>query len=168
MNTWQRRVLGGAGLLVVGGVALWVYTTMSSRTSFVPEAIHQQLTFTTVAPKNTTVQVETPSIKYDTTQKILTFTATYQKRTLVITEQPLPQEFIDVPPAFDKFATDAGQYDQFDSAIGSVRLTKLPKQPDQQAAIIKTNVGVMMFIKPSTSLTPDEWRQLVTQLDIER
>ncbi len=75
-----------------------------------------------------------------------------------VTEQASPPAFIDIPEYETKFFQQLGQYNIFESAIGTVHLIHVGK--NQKDAAVLNSKGTLMFINPTVSISEDDWRKL--------
>ena len=117
---------------------------------------------TLIAPSGA-VTTNRESATFGGQDNLLTFKASYGGKNLTFSEQPTPQSFNDIPGAYEKFASDLGKYDSFDSTLGHVDLVRIPKQNNLQAAVMNTQ-GTLMFIKPEKDLSTNEWREIFRTL----
>ena len=133
--------------------------------SVVPAAITRAITSTILVPKSNDVVVAGESIKYDTSLKLLSYAAIAYGVPTVVSEQPTPESFIDIPQVYDKVVANMNEYSTFDSATGTVHLTRPKDLGGKQAAVMNAK-GTLMFVKPARDLSNDQWRRLFNNLEI--
>jgi hypothetical protein len=154
MNRWYFRAL--AGLVAAGLIVVTVMILLPKPP--IPGIIKSQLTSTLVLPSAKQATIDRNSAKYDSSLKVLSFNATVAGHKVVMAEQPTPDQFIDIPQAYDKVVENMNAYAQFDSALGTVHLTKPTQLHGGQTAVINAK-GTLLFAKPSSNLTDDQWRR---------
>ena len=163
MNRWFWS--GIIALTAAGAITVAVLLLLPKPP--IPGPIKQQLTSTLLVPKNSRVAVDRQSAKYDTSLKLLTFNATAFGKQLVVSEEPTPDEFVDVPQAYQKVLDSMNDYSDFDTAIGSVHLARPSNLHGKQAAVLNAK-GTLLFAKPAGDLSTDQWRQFFNSFDVER
>lgn len=131
----------------------------------VPLEIKRAVTSTLLVPKVREVAVERKSMKYDKKIKLLTYTTKAFGVTAVISQQPTPESFIDIPQVYDKVVSGMNEYSKFDSDSGTVHLTRPKELGGKQAAVMNAK-GTLMFVKPETDLSEDQWRKMFNNLEI--
>ncbi len=135
----------------------------------IPKNIQSQLDFTPyIIQPDAGIKVDVGSYKYDASQKGLSFIATgrdYGK--LTISEQPTPQQFIDIPEVYSKLVDKLNRYSVFDNATGTVYLTRPDGQHGGQTAVINSK-GVLMFVRSAKDLSDDQWRKLFRSFTLEK
>jgi hypothetical protein len=135
----------------------------------IPKNIQSQLDFTPyLVQPGTGITIDTSSYKYDASQKGLSFIARgkeYGK--LTISEQPTPQQFIDIPEVYSKLVDKLNRYGVFDNAIGTVYLTRPDGQHTGQTAVINSK-GVLMFVRSAKDLSDDQWRKVFGSFVLEK
>lgn len=158
----------GAGvviLLAVGGV---IASGVLRHHSPIPTKVKTQLTSTLLLPSASAYQVDETSVKYDSQEKLLSYDIQAQGLgKLVVSEQPSPEQFHDIPQYYDKLLEHLGEYQSFDVDVGTVYLARPSKLSSQQIAVINTK-GTLVFIKPDHSLTSDQWRQFFNNFEVTK
>jgi hypothetical protein len=92
--------------------------------------------------------------------------ASYSGKSLTFAEQSTPQNFVDIPQAYDKLIESLNSYSSFDSFYGKVDLTHPKELKGQQSAAMNSK-GTLMFIHPTNGdLSTDQWKQLFNNLSI--
>lgn len=143
---------------MVLGLFLW------SARPLVPRQVRRQLDFVALVPDSSQAAIiDRTSVKYDSSNKVLSYEAKYQSSRLIVTNQAAPETFSDVPKVYDKFLEDLHAYTSFDSSLGKVSLTRPPKADSQQVAIISTK-GTLMFVRANHDLSNDQWRKFFNNL----
>lgn len=152
------------GLMVLSGVVLF---TRAKSEQIIPEDIKKQLSFNVILPiAPETLKVDKSSIKYTTEEKLLVYEVNLDDgNKLVVSEQPSPESFIDVPQSYDKLISSMQQYAAFDTQKGRVFLTKPENLKGGQTAVMNSS-GVLLFIRPDKGLSDDAWKKIFNDLEI--
>lgn len=132
----------------------------------IPKSINSQISFSIYYPKKgAPIAVDTQTVKYDTSNKFLSFVAKDNKSqsSITISEQATPDTFADpqvdlYPKELDKL----NQYSDLTTPIGKVTLT-LPKEYKGGQAAVLNNEGTLLFARPSSNLTNGQWQQFFNQ-----
>ena len=161
MNRWYWRII--AGLSAAGIIAAVVMLTLPKPP--IPGAIKQQLTSTLMLPNTSRYPVARSSTKYDTGLKLLTFDVTAFHSKLIVSEQPTPDQFVDVPAVYQKVLDGMSDYADFDVSLGTVHLTTSPQLHGGQTAVLNAK-GTLVFAKPATGLSEDQWHQFFTSFAV--
>jgi hypothetical protein len=132
----------------------------------IPKNIKNEVTSTIFLPKSPQVANDRSTVKYDNNLKLLSFQSTVFGVHSTISEQPTPQQFVDIPETYAKVLDSWNQYSSFDSAQGTVYLTKPKNNGNKQAAVMNSK-GTLMFITPDKDLSGDQWRQFFNSLQIQ-
>jgi hypothetical protein len=124
----------------------------------IPAVIRQQVTSTILIPSGDKSSIIRDTAKYDPANKLLTFRTVLAQdgTTATIAEQVTPNQFSDIPQYSDRFFEQVGEYQHFDTAVGTVHLLK-PKGVSGAAGI--NTKGTLMFVTPDKALSEDQWRQ---------
>lgn len=135
----------------------------------IPKTIQSQLDFTPYLVKpGAAITVDKGTYKYDPSQKGLSFVATGKDfGKLTISEQPTPQQFIDIPEVYSKLVDKLNRYSVFDNDMGTVYLTRPDDQHTGQTAVINSK-GVLMFVRSAKNLSDDQWRKLFGSFALEK
>ncbi len=141
--------------------SLMIINRHKTNTIVVPDYIQNQLNFMPVLPKANTenFNVNQDSFKYDPENKILSYTANGQSTAMTITEQAYPEVII-----FDKFVGALGLYDEIETKVGTVSLTKPPTANSKQVAVLSYNNKVLVFIQAQNDLTKEQWKRVFDSL----
>ena len=163
MKKWY--LIGLGSFVAVGG--LIIVGLLLGQKPPIPRPIKQQVTSTILAPKSSSFATDRESVKYSPNLKLLTFNVQTDTIKVVVSEQPTPENFIDIPQVYDKVVEGMGEYQKFDTAVGTVHLTRPKELKGKQAAVLDTK-GTLMFAKPEKDLSDDQWRKFFNSLDIVR
>lgn len=151
--------------LAIGVAGIYGYFRLQNKKDpIVPLTISSQLTFPVLAPSDGTLY-SLSDFEYDANEKLLSFTVTGPEATFLITEQPTPDNFTDIPEYFDKLVESLLEYKRFETEIGRVSLTKPKEFNGQQAGVINTK-GTLMFARPDKELSDDAWRSFYSKVQI--
>lgn len=155
-------------IVIVAGFVL-TYFKFMKHTPVISPFIKSQVSTPIFLPSQKDYKVDPQSVTFDTREKLLTFTATNigDGSTVVVTQQPTPDTFTDIPQYFDKLVEAMGQYKQFDSLNGKVTLTKPTELKGSQTAVLNQN-GTLLFARPSRDLTDDDWRRFFNGLVLNK
>jgi hypothetical protein len=153
-------VVLAVGLIVVGIMLL-------APKPPIPGPIKKQVTSTLIVPQLADVTIDRQSVKYDDKLKLLSYTADVYGISTVISEQPTPDSFTDIPQVYDKVTASMNEYSKFDTDIGTVHITR-PKELDgKQAAVLNTK-GTLLFAKPERDLSDEQWRKFFGSFEVEK
>lgn len=164
----RNRILWGVGILVG-------FVVLSSAAIFGYSKIHQPIFSSEITSKLTSslyvaqgdnVTIERASIKYDKDLKQLSYVSKMQDISIIVSEQPSPEVFGDVPQYFDKWITSAGAITNFDTPNGKVYLASNPNYGVNTVAIMNSK-GTLLFAKPSKNLSQDQWKQFFRTLKLQ-
>jgi hypothetical protein len=158
--------------IVVGsvvGIGMFILFTLVFRPkSPVPDSVRGQVTFSIIIPREAEgIQLHPDSIVYDERAKLLSYAASIYGVEAIVSEQPTPESFIDIPEVYTKVVASMQEYAKFESEMGTVYLTKPTNLGGKQAAVTNSK-GVLMFVKPARDLTEDQWRRFFLSLYTDR
>jgi hypothetical protein len=142
--------------VVVFGMVIIIALLLAPKNP-IPGPIRKQLTTTLLVPNGSAV-VDRLSATYNSKEKLLIYSVAFAGTKLVVSEQPTPESFVDVPQVYLKVLEGLNNYQSFDVNVGTVHLTQPKELQGKQAAILNTK-GTLMFVKPAKNLTDDQWRQ---------
>ena len=155
---WIIAGVAAAGLIVI--IILLV-----APKNPIPGPIKQQLTSTLLVPKGGGAGVDRLSVKYDKANKLLTFNVAYAGTKMVMSEQPTPSQFVDIPAVYTKLVDGLNNYESFDVNVGTVNLTQPKELGNKQAAVLNAK-GTLLFAKPDKNLSSDQWRVFFNHLGV--
>jgi hypothetical protein len=155
-------VVGGA--VLIGAVL--IMAILVAPKSPIPPAVQKSLTSTLLVPKSSDIVVSRESSKYDSKDKLLSFSVAYAGTSIVMSEQPTPTQFVDIPAVYDKVVEGMTNYSSFDVNIGTVHLTTPKQLAGKQAAVLNTK-GTLLFAKPGKNLTDDQWRKFFNSFAVQ-
>jgi hypothetical protein len=161
------RYIGGlVGLAcLLAAVLMIVHVALRPKT-IVPNTISSQLTITLFVPQVHDIAAARATVKYDSSLQLLTFIVPMDGTMLTVSEQPTPDSFVDVPAVYTKTIESMEGYETFDSAQGTVDLTRPTNNDNKQVAVMNTK-GTLLFIKANRDLTTDQWKQFFHTLTIQ-
>ena len=157
------------GLIVGGIVGGYIYNKHHQGTKIIPSDIKKQLSFIVFYPSpNASAVVNQKSFKYDAQSKLLSYVLGYDGKQLTVAEQPTPQNFVDIPPAYEKLIESLNEYNSFDSYYDKVSLTHPKEFKGQQSAVMNSK-GTLLFVHPTDGdLNLDQWKKLFNGLEVIR
>lgn len=107
-------------------------------------------------------QKQEPEHRYDQERKVLGFGASYNNAELVLSQQPVPDNFKTDKDALKKLAESMGATEAIATQKGDAYIGSNSKTGEQRA-VFKTD-EVLVFIVASKKLDPDEWQFYINQL----
>lgn len=128
-----------------------------------PKSIVSKANYVLLVPKSSLVKLDSKSVGYNSNLALLDYQVSYAGSQLIVSQQAAPSMFTDVPATYDKTLASMNQYSHFDSLEGTVYLTKPQQLAGKQAAVLLSK-GTLMFVKPSSDLTDEQWRQFFNSL----
>jgi len=153
----QLRVI--IGVVVSVGIVLIIGLWLFPDKPPIPGPIKAKLTSTLLVPRGGDYQVNRESAKYDPALKVLAYNIAIKGvGSAVVSEQPTPDQFNDIPGYYDQVISQFHEYTHFDSVVGTVHLVHPDTNSDHQTAVINS-AGTLIFVKPSQNLSDDQWRQ---------
>ena len=150
--------------MVVGVVAI-VVILLAPKSPVLP-AITKQLTSTLLLPKGRGIQIDRGSVEYDNSKKMLIYNVAYADTKIVISQQPTPESFTDIPQVYNKLTDSMNNYLSFDVNMGTVHLTRPKELQGKQVAVFNAK-GTLLFAKPDKNLSDDEWKRFFNQLQVQ-
>jgi hypothetical protein len=155
------------GAIAVGLVLVVLLVALRPR-SPLPSDIQKQLDFVVLYPAKATGYVIDPAtVAYSASTQVVTFSAAVSGTKLVFSEQATPSVFSDAPGYFAKLTEKLHDYDDFDSTLGHVALTRPDELHGGQSAVMNSS-GTLMFIHPNHDLSADAWRKLFNGLQVSK
>jgi hypothetical protein len=132
----------------------------------IPGSIKLKLTSSLLLPSRARANIDRGSAKYDSSLKVLSFTGLVDGKNLVIAEQPTPEQFVDIPAAYEKVLGSMNDYSDFDTTMGTVHLTKPDELHGGQTAVLNAK-GTLLFAKSASGLSTDQWRQFFNSVTVD-
>lgn len=151
------------GIVVLIGIVIIVILMVAPKSPIKPSLV-KQLTSTLLVPTGVAT-IDASSESYDAQKKLLVYNVSFGGTKVVISEQPTPEQFTDIPQVYTKVIQDLNNYTTFDVNVGTVYLTKPKELAGKQTAVINTK-GTLLFAKPDANLTDDQWRKFFTHMSV--
>jgi hypothetical protein len=157
-----------AVFVLVVSMAIIGYSIISKPQIAVPPEIFKQLEFRPLIPnvqKNsdeTNISVDAKTFEYNAHDKVLTFTVKAGNTSITMAEQAYPEILI-----FDKLVGTMRQYDEINTQVGKVSLTRPDSLRGGQTAVLSTyngSSGVLLFARPEHDLNKENWQLLFNSL----
>lgn len=148
-------LLGVAGII---GLILWL-----SPKPFMPKEMERDVTATVFVPDSPDAIAERETVKYDSKIKLLTYQLTIFGVSAVMSQQPTPESFVDIPQSYDKLAENMGSYKHFDTRDGVAHITRPKDMGGKQMGVLKSK-GTLMFVKADKDLSDDQWQKFFNSL----
>jgi hypothetical protein len=129
----------------------------------ISKEIAQQVHFSVFYPMSDTGQplwqISKDKTSYDAENGVLTMISTRpnSSTTVTLTQQMIPDAFKDVPTQYAKMLNSMNQYQEIKSQFNTVTLTRPKELKGGQTAVVNKG-DTLMFAKPSTDLTDNEWQ----------
>lgn len=152
-------------VVLVAAVAIGFSVYLLLPRSPIPGSIKKQLSSTLLVPKSSEIVINRRSVKLDPKLDLLTFTVTASGTKVVVSEQPTPESFTDIPAFYGKVLGGLNEYKKFETEQGTVHLTKPQELHGKQAAVLNTK-GTLLFAKPDRDLSDSQWRQFFNSFEI--
>ena len=155
------------GVFIVTVLGYFSYTSWHNSRQILPTTIKRQLLFPVFWPdKNEPVTISKKTLKYDSTDSILSYIArTTDGNNIIVTEQATPESITASPQVYNQLIQDINNYEEFDSRNGTVYLTH-PKELNGGQTAVMDSQGTLMFVKPNKDLSDNAWRQLFNNMRI--
>ena len=150
-----------ATAVVIAGAVFWFRPR-----PLIPPEINNQFTSVILVAKNPQVKNNPDTVKYDNKLKLLSYHTTAYGVDTIISEQPTPESFIDIPQVYQKVLESWKQYKSFDTTLGTVYLTRPGDQNGKVVGVLNSK-GTLMFVKPEKDLTDDQWRLFFKSLQTQ-
>lgn len=167
----DRIILASISILVVVAGATMILLLMARTNNPLPADIRGQLTFSPLIIFDKDPAYKTSNYKFTTAEnslKILSYLVSTPNGNVSISEYIQPPQFTDIPEYKDRFLSNVIQkYDTVPTAAGTIYLGQLSKQDNNQIGVMIES-GLVIFLRPSKTLSSDEWRYIGDQLMIYR
>jgi hypothetical protein len=161
--------LGTLCFALLAAVAVGGYLWYKQAHVIIPANIKKQVTFVIFYPQNNSVvQVNKKTLLYEPDKKLLSYTGKFagSGTSFTLSEQTTPDSFVDIPQAYTKLLSSLNQYDSFGTANGTVALTH-PKELNGGESAVMNAKGTLLFVRPSGTVTSDDWRRLFNNLQVQ-
>jgi hypothetical protein len=163
LNTMKQGSYWLIGLVIIT-VAVTAAMLLKPK-PFLPPKIKSKTTSVVFVSKAPNILNNQNSVKYDDRIKLLSYQATLFGVHSVISEQPTPDSFTDIPQVYQKVLNSWKEYKNFSAPLGTVYLTRPGDQGGKQVAVLNAK-GTLMFVKPDKDLTEDQWRQYFKSIEV--
>lgn len=155
----------------VATIAVVGYRYVTRDTSPIPPTLRAQLTFSPfVLPKESKTYTTT-DYKFSTAEgnvQILSYLIHLNNSTITVSEYAQPSQFAEIPGYKDSFLSNViQQYATVQTSNGTIYLGRLPRQNNQQLAIMVER-GLLVLMSPNKEINGPQWRTLVEQFEIEK
>ena len=155
--------------LIAAGLALLFF--QHHDISPIPPNIKKQLSFQAVYPASpASVAIDSNSYNYQAESQALTFKVQFQTVDIILTEQPLPDNFAAGSQIYYQ-SLGLHPYAQFQAKVGPAALLKFYKsgslEAQGQTAIMTAN-KTLILAHPSKDLTNDDWKVFLNSLRLSR
>jgi hypothetical protein len=156
-------------ILVIAGLVLGIAGTYIYRqyySSSLPSQIKRDANFSTYYPKSraSNWQPDKSTIQFDAAGQHLAYTLRHGDSSIVLSEQPTPDSFNDIPGYYAKLLDKLHQYEEFSTAVGTATLTRPDELGGGQSAVVNTSSGTLMFAHPDHDLSQTEWKAFYSEL----
>jgi len=127
--------------------------------------IRKQINFAIMVPSDNSL-VDKKTVKYDPSKKILSFLCDSFNSKLIVSEQAFPDQFVDVPQAYDRFLQQLPTITSFEVINGQVNLAK-PENLNGKTLAVMNGKGTFIFVHSQTKdLNENQWRTFFNSMDI--
>jgi hypothetical protein len=162
----QKPFFIGVSVFVVMGI-ITITALLLAPKNPLPGTIRKQANFVILAPVSGPAAVDRESAKYDTSLKLLSYNVALDGVQVVVSQQPTPESFSDIPQVYDKVLSNMNEYLKFDVIVGTVHVTRPKDLAGKQAAVMNTK-GTLFFAKPDKDLSEEQWRRFFKGIDTLR
>jgi hypothetical protein len=154
--------------LIIGGT---VSAVLAFSQSPIPQGIRKSATFDlyypSANPDGWRLKKDSATYTAQSRNVIMTLENSDRSNSIVFSQQATPDTFTDVPDYYQKLLDNLHQYNEFDSGIGKVTLTRPDELKGGQSAVANTK-STLIFAHPTKDLTNAEWANLFNKLEIVR
>jgi hypothetical protein len=166
LERYRKPFLIAVSSLTIIGIVVITILLLAPK-SPLPNSIVKQASYVVLAPLSGPVTVDRDSAKYDAKLSLLSYNVMLDGVKVVVSQQPTPDSFTDIPQVYDKVVANMNEYQKFDVIVGTVHLTRPKDLGGKQAAVINTK-GTLLFAKPDAELTDNQWRMFFKSIDALR
>ena len=164
--SYKKHLIGFSILIIIIALASggW-YLFVRAHPSPIPKEINSQLKFIPFTTPKNAITTLPQSVQYNSKQQQMTYSAYFDGTKVVISQQPTPESFTDVPQVYDTLMTKLRSQSSFDTINGKVNIT-LPVELNGGQSAVMNSKGVLLFAHPDKQLTIDQWKQFFNNLEI--
>lgn len=166
----QRKKSGRKWIVVLiiillfagGGFAYWHFVmNKPTAAKSIPADIQTQAGFKLMAPAK---GVDPTSVKFNQSQKTLSYKFNSPAGGLTISQQPTPETFSTIAGYADSVYKGFNQYSTFDSPLGTVHLTRPGGSSGANVAILDHS-GTLLFASSTKELSQADWQKVFSTLE---
>ncbi len=165
--TRTQLIFGGSILVIFGStITFFIIFFVSSRNnSIIPQTLQQHIAFQIYAPntKQSPWTVPKNSVTYNDQTGILTIVANSASNSMSMSEQQSPQIFTNIPQYYPTLLNKLNEYNQVQSNLGTVALTKPTELHGEQTAVLNSN-GTLVFVRPKHNISEPDWTNFFNNL----
>ncbi len=130
-----------------------------------PINIKKVISFQVYWPLDQYSRPEITSIKYATTQSVLSFNDKFKNQKIVFTEQSTPSVFNDVNGYYSALISHSNNYNTISTKYGQVFLTKPPSYPGAESAVMNSG-GTLLFATVQGDISSNDWQLIFNNLKV--
>jgi hypothetical protein len=156
--------------IVAAGATYGVIYFLNSRSpTIIPASIKQHIAFQVLAPNISSGVWTVPEnlVSYNKSQGVLSLTAVSSSNKMVLSEQPTPQIFTNIPQYYPTLVSGMRSYAQLQVGLGTLYLTHPKGLGGTQTAVMNTS-GTLLFIRPLHNMSASEWQSFFNNLIVIR
>lgn len=154
------------GIGLFGGIQLATNKKLASPDTLIPKNLSDKVSFPVYVPSEKSVwNIEPSKTSYDEQEGVLSLYLNHNNQQIILTQQATPQVFSDVPQQYSKMLSSMNQYAEYQTAFGAIGLTRPKELNGGQAAVVNKS-GTLIFVKPNSDLSEDEWKNFFNNLRI--
>lgn len=158
----------GIACIIALAIGLTYFVTNyvnSKHSSEIPAAIEKHIAFQVFAPSvpGDTWTVPEDLIRYNTSQGLLSITTVSNSNQIVLSEEPTPQIFANIPQYYPTLISGLNSYDQLQIGLGTIYLTHPKELHGGQTAVMNTS-GTLVFARPLHDLSNSQWESFFNNL----
>lgn len=166
---WRVIILAVTAVIILAvGGAVGYYFATPHNSSYIPESVKANLSFSPLVLPAQTAGYTTSDYKFnkaeDSTQILTYVIHTQDGANITVSQYEQPPQFNEIPEYKDRFLSNvAKQYDTVETPNGTVYLGRMAKQEDKQLAVM-IEKGLLILMNPSKELSHDQWHDLASKL----
>jgi hypothetical protein len=148
-------------------VAIVVSVSLQPKKHYpIDEKILKKSNFTVLIPSEYKA-VNQRTVSFNKEVGGLSYNATFNNVTYTVNEQPTPDIFSENPSVYGFKLDQMKQFQDLQTSIGKVTLTKPTEFGGQVVAVSNIN-GTLTFIRANQPLTEDQWKNFYNNLELIR